>query len=407
MPWWTLFALWVACPGAIAGAWQTTLAGGFGEDAAHDVAIDPGGGVVVAGRTELSGDCGRFGVARLTRHGALKWRTTVDPACSLATQVVVDPQGHVVAAGLAGGADESFLGYFTVVQLDGQNGVERWRYAPAGAVAGRLQLNAPEGPVLTFVTVTTDAYGEPAQRAACVQLDPANGTPRWSLDDCTGVLGAGTDGSWTIARPDAVVRLESLAGPERWRVSREPGSVAALDPADDLLVLSPAAITKYSGADAAPRWSVPTAGVPSVGRIGDQGDLWVATSAFRAEGAELRVRRFDGATGGERWVMHETLPPPTVATVRDLAVDADGTAYIGGRFGEDVLWRLGPTDGRVQWRRGFATPGGLVHALAAGDRHEIFAVGAVRAADDGQVGTFAAMRLRSRSGRSARPLRNP
>lgn len=401
-----------------AAAWQVHVGTGFGEDRAGAVAFLPDGDVVAGGLTERSGDAGVATVVRLTHGGRLAWKTLIEPRASQVTAVAVDGAGDVFGGVLLGGVDESDLGRFGVVALDGRTGRERWRHVDPLAIRGTLALDE-RGTVVIGRVQAPDEDGD--ARRVCSALDGATGTERWRREEC-GEQVAVLAGHDVVAAGGGVVRrLAGADGAETWRadVGLSP-RLLRTGGGDGIVVADDTEILLLDGAGGSVRWrrtldrvSPPVGGIHDVA-LGPSGDVIVAGGSTFEPGAgtQLVVVRLARATGGERWrtVLDGDDALLDLDAARAVGVDRRGDVLVAATLGESGASRvavlaLDGATGAVRWQRHARGDGGVADALALG-AHGAIAVGgglvAPGTSDDDTVASFLVLHL---TGRALGPVR--
>lgn len=277
----------------------------------HDVALQPGGGVIVAGTLghpnvgEYRWDCS-FVVARVVRRtGAVDWRTELpdcgddeiyefDPARSPGEEIVrVDAAGDVVVARFrARGA------HLEVVKLDGTTGADDRREA---------LLVKYEGSTGTELWRHRSTLRFPGLLAVAASGDVLASAAR----DVGGDVALG-----------AILALDGVTGAERWQSAALWGATVALtsDRAGDVVAAGNG--STYAGEDRPLRYSAAAA-------------------------------KLDGATGATLW-QRSLADLGENVEVQGAAVDPSGTVVVAAREVPGRTWLAGldGRDGKLLWTIG-------------------------------------------------------
>lgn len=401
-----------------AAAWQVHVGTGFGEDRADAVAFLPSGDVVAGGFTERSGDQGVATVVRLTRGARLAWKTRLEPRASQVTAMAVDGAGDVFGGVLLGGVDESNLGSFGVVALDGRTGRERWRHVDPLAIGGTL---APGQRGTVVVGWLEPPQEEGDARRVCSALDGETGAERWRREDCGEQVAVLAESDLVAAGGGVVRRLAVADGAETWRadVGLSP-RLLRTGAGDGIVVADDTEIVLLDGADGSVRWrrtidrvSPPVGGIHDVA-LGPSGDVIVAGGSTFEPGAgtQLVVARLARANGRERWrtVLDGDDALLDLDAARAVGVDRRGDVLVAATLAETGASRvavlaLDGATGAVRWRRNARGNGGVTYALALGTHGAIALGGGLVAPgtnDADVVASFLVLRL---TGRALGPVR--
>ena len=333
--------------------WQRTVAGAAGAvDAAHVVAVDARGDVLVGGGTRArDADLDMTTVKLAGADGAQRWRRDLGGSAGGFDEghaVATTAGGDVVAAGYV------FNGFgrstdFTVARLSGRTGAERWRQEINGFVFGQSPGH---------------------DQAVAVAVDAA--------DDVAVAGGIADEGR---SRVFAVVKLDGETGREQWRAlihgnsfaGQESARAVAFDAAGDVLAAgflhnqhprafdSDLFVVKLAGKDGTELWRRI---VPSQHRgdafalaLDRSGDVVVAGLLSQAAtGSDFIVVKLAGATGDERWRRVVTGAATYSSAARALAVDAVGDVVAIGKVvdattgGDVVVLKLDGQTGAETWR---------------------------------------------------------
>ncbi len=391
-----------------AGAWQAHLPGSGGGVLA--VAFDAGGNVVAGGLTERGGDHGISTVAKLSPDGTLLWKTIVDPHGSQARSVAVDPSGQVIVGGLAGGYDETDLGYFTAVKLDGSSGAELWRYVTEDRDSGGKVVVDGNGDVVVSHHHLV-SWEDDIITVVCRKLSGGDGSTLWENTDCGAVvLAVDQAGDLMAGRSDRVIKLSGETGLELWhtdlavppRFVRSPG--LKVDRAGDVVVEHGNQLTKLSGATGSISWhrAIDGFGTDSVGlrdlTTDEHGDVVVggSTEYVSGIGSDLLVAKFSGVDGSARW--RRIIDGRNLEHVpsRDAAyrvhVDRRGHVIVAADLERHynrsrlVLMKLTGERGSTRWSRRLKGRGGIWGALAVDSLGRIAAGGGLHPPVLGDVG---------------------
>jgi outer membrane protein assembly factor BamB len=221
--------------------WRVEVSPGTGfNNSARSLVAAADGDALVAGLLDPE----TFLVLRLDgASGAEDWRFTEgvflpgSEIVNIASSVVEDPGGDVVAAGAIEAGGDSNTADFTVLKLDGATGGELWRYAVADTISGARAVPDANGDVLA-------AHGYLA-----VKLAGVTGTPLWTQALSHFVahtrLTAGSD--LLVAGVSRAFRLDGNTGLPRWSITFGQPDVGlgfpdasqpavALDPSDRLAI---------------------------------------------------------------------------------------------------------------------------------------------------------------------------
>jgi hypothetical protein len=384
-----------------ARAWQAHLPGSKNGGQVLAVAFDAGGNLVAGGVTERGGDHGVSTVAKLSPDGTLLWKTIVDPQGSQARSVAVDPSGQVIVGGLAGGTDESDLGYFTAVKLDGSSGAELWRYVTEDRdSAGKVVVDGNGDVVVShhhLVSWEDDIFS-----VVCRKLSGGDGSTLWENMDCGAlVLAVDQAGNLMAGRTGRVIKLSGETGLELWHtdLAVPPPVVSSpdlkVDRAGDVVVGHGKQLTKLSGAAGSISWHRVIDGL-GAGWDGmrdfttdEHGDVVVggSTAYVSGIGSDLFVAKFSGVDGSERWrriIDGRNLEHvPTVDAAERVQVDRRGHVIVAANLERHhnrsrlVLMKLTGERGGTRWSRRLKGRGGIWRALAVDSLGRIAAGGAL------------------------------
>ena len=246
---------------SLAGAWQAHLATTYGSEALA-VAFGPSGSVVVGGVTNRGGDQGFAIVLKLASDGSELWRRGVDRYGSQTRRIFVDAAGDVLAAGFAGGVDESNLGHFTAVKLDGATGAELWRHEPLDSFGGEIFIDAA-GNVLASIGIFNEEGPDADIGRICRKLASADGSVLWESGDCAPVGAVDGAGDLYVGSYGLLRKLSGADGHEIWRATpvrvqptpfQGPPKMT-VDPAGDLVLAQGPGVAKFSGQNGALVWT--------------------------------------------------------------------------------------------------------------------------------------------------------
>lgn len=345
-----ILALVGACSLAIGvAAWQVEIVGTarHSTDVARAMAVDPDGHVVIAGVTQNTGIPQDFTVLKVDgSSGAALWQKTIHGTAPStqggdgANAVAVDAAGDVFAAGVitnvGTGAD------FIVVKFDEVSAVELWRQTINGTANGFDSAN----------TVAVDAAGD--------------------------VVAAGFLGNTGTGGDFSVIKFHGGTGTELWRRSITDGRAAfdsatavVVDADGDVIVagvLASAstgdnfAVLKFDGGSGAELWRQAIYGTAFGGAaqavaLDAAGDV-VAAGALTNAGSltDFAVAKFDGASGVEHWRRSINGQANRPEEARTVAVNAAGDVIAAGAidkdFGRDFsVVKFAGTSGTELWRR--------------------------------------------------------
>jgi hypothetical protein len=480
-------------------AWQTNINGpGTNFDVGGAVAVDATGDVIAAGKIN-GGKVQDFAVFKLAgATGIERWRRILSsPADSggSAHAVAADARGDVVAAGVVGRSAGGHNGvtHFAVIKLKGATGVEMWRriltgrpkdsYSEANAVA----VDSAGNVVAAGQTVNAGTGGD----FTVVKLDGNSGVERWrriidcgrgaglkdeamaiALDAAGDVVaagemcgfafalgGVGSEKPLEFTSEFTVVKLDGTSGAERWRYvigSTDRMRIAAavtVDAAGSVVVTgSTGSLQPRSGEAARPTPLTQRFDFIVVKLDGDSGvERWrrVVTSQFGGDGRAVVVDgagdvvaagltevaalsldpskslpprptivKLDGATGAELWRRFVTGNHPAKVLrfvleggIGGVAVDAANDVMVAGSTsnagtGDDfTVVKLDGRTGNERWRRvisGTAKASWDTAAAVAVDAAgNVVAVG--RTDNAGTSFDFTVVKLRGSDGQLYRP----
>lgn len=368
-----LLALVLLTVAASADAWVTVLDRPTVDTGASLVASDARGNIVVAGRSDLSGDQGQLTVTKLSSNGPVEWATKVPDVLTLDPRsLALDPAGNAYVAGAVGGDDEDSFGPFTVLRFDAATGVERWRWTPHPheGRADRVAVD-PAGDLLAAGHYQIpDAGGGDLGIGLCVKLAADTGRERWRAERIDGAsrgVAVRPDGDVITLDTDAVRRLRGATGAVVWSTAAAiAGDRVEVDAAGDAVVAGTHQVTKVSGEDGGIVWHAEPAGFDDTHPFHDvaldaSGDVTLGGSIASADAGEFAVVRLAGRTGGERW--RQVVPGDGRGAAGAVAVDRAGDVIgVGQLDGYPNGWRfqvlrLDGATGAVAWRREHPLPG--------------------------------------------------
>lgn len=309
--------------------------GGLRDDYPAQVAVNPAGEVYVAGNTGSTvADFGPFTlnntqygdafIAKLNASGTWLWARQLGSGRPKITNLIIDEQGELYAAGSFGEPSVSFGSITLTTRL----------------IPNSSSLTGSE----IFVAKLTDA----GAYAWAVQGD-SNGQ---NLANSAALAYDGTGHLYlTGAYYSKSMRLGNIVLPNLSDVQPQ----APEAPRAYTNYYSDAYVAKLDAATGAWQWGARAGGAQSDG-IGNvaadkQGRLYVAGGAFGVPGFDsplpgggrARLAQLDGATGSWRWAL-----PVVAAAVRQLAVDDSGRVHVVGffdgataTFGATMLVRAG------------------------------------------------------------------
>ncbi|HEY3358939.1 MAG TPA: DUF2341 domain-containing protein [Polyangia bacterium] len=291
-------------------AWRQTHDHAGGDDRATQVAVAPGGDVVVTGFVWNGASFDIHTIRHDGASGALKWQRTYDGAGhgeDLATAVVVDATGAVYVAGFGqsaaqGSADLVVLKY----AADGTPAWVQTYDGPAhGHDRGYALAAAPDG-----VVVTGESHNGTDYDCVTIKLD-AGGAQRW-------------------------VRRRTSAGDDQC-------SQALVDAAGDVVVAGRALhgtnydlfVEKLGGATGTLLWSFEHDGAyseePHRLATDASGNVIVAGHTFSVtSGDDLYLAQLDGQSGALRWSNTYNTGDGNGDTPVGLVVDAVGDVFVAG-----------------------------------------------------------------------------
>lgn len=245
-----LLALLVLGAGSPAGAWLTTVTGDApAVDQGRAIAKSPDGNLVVAGTVLERGRGTVLAVSKLSAGGESFWRRDVatDPVGFNEGRVIsvgdvaVHTDGDVAVTGTAPGTPRADL---VVARLDGASGTPRWSVRIGGGRAyshARDVVFTPSGDVVVAGSLSDDE----TSHFTVIQLDGTDGSEEWRFtwaglrDGNANALDIATDGDVVVAgrlRNDdddfAVAKLDGQTGEYRWR--RIIGDAGGYDEAYDV-----------------------------------------------------------------------------------------------------------------------------------------------------------------------------
>lgn len=323
---------------------------------ARAVAIGPDGHAVAAGRA-----AGNFTVVKLDQEdGTPYWVAHIPGGDAFA--VGVDAAGDVVAAGT--GPSGMFA-----VKLDGSDGAELWRAEPVGAAPGgqvrALALDAEGNAAVAGFTVTAGSRAS----FTVVELDGDDGSERWrhaiephpfagineaiavAVDPYGDVVATGSvqvslmDNALPIEF--RVVKLWGDDGSVAWQRDLSPGPPSdsgralAVDAAGDVIAAgsiadeagSHPAVMKLSGADGTDLWrNLEDGRAADAVAVDGAGDV-IATGTGRVDGGfDILLRKLAGATGTEIWHAQIDGPGSGEDRGRAVVVDSKNDVVVAGRL---------------------------------------------------------------------------
>ena len=489
-------------------AWQANINGpGNDSDVGGAVAVDATGDVIAAGRID-GGKIQDFAVIKLGgATGIERWRRILSgPADSggSANAVATDARGDVVAAGRVGASVGGHNGifHFAVIKLKGATGVEMWRRILTGrpknshSEANAVAVDSAGNVVAAGQTVNAGTGDD----FTVVKLDGNSGVERWrriidcgrgaglkdeamaiALDAVGDVVaagemcgfkfvweGPGAEKPFEFTSEFTVVKLDGTSGAERWRYvigsstnSTGIAAAVAVDAAGNVVVTgSTGSLQPGSGEAARPTPLTQRFDFIVVKLDGDSGvERWrrVVTSQFGGNGSEVVVDgagdvvaagtteaaapspdrskylpprptivKLDGATGAELWRRFVTGNRPDKVTMGALegaiggvAVDAANDVMVAGSTsnagtGDDfMVVKLDGRTGKERWRRvisGTAKASwDMAAAVAVDAAGNVVAVGRTDNADTSKDFTVVKLRgsdgqlYRSGKGKGSRP----
>ena len=479
-------------------AWQTNI-NGPGSDVGGAVAVDAAGDVIAAGRID-GRQVQDFAVIKLDgATGAARWRRILSGAADSGGQVhavAVDTRGDVVAAGRVGASVGGHDGvtHFAVIKLKGATGVEMWR---------RILTGRPKRSISKANAVAVDSAGNVVAAGqtvnagtgadfTVVKLDGNSGVERWRrIIDCghgaalrdearaialdaTGDVvaagemcgfafvweGPGGDKPFELTSEFTVVKLDGTSGAERWRYvigssTNSRGIAAAVtgDGAGNVVVtgftgsLQPGSgeaprptalpqrldfiVVKLDGDSGVERWrQVITSqfgGSGSAVLVDGAGDVVAAgltqvaapdPDPSKSSPSRATIVKLDGATGAELWRRLVEGNQPDRFTLGALegaiggvAVDAANDVMVAGSTsnagtGDDfTVVKLDSRTGNERWRRvisGTAKASwDMAAAVAVDAAGNVVAVGRTENADT--LADFTVIKLRGSDGQLYRP----
>ena len=148
------------------------------------VAFDPRQDVVVAGRTDVSGDQGLLSVAKFSRSGRLRWQSTLpDVLTTDPRSLAVDGAGHLRGGGRGWGRRRHFRAVHGH-QFYGSDGNEAWRWQPSGGegLAAQVAVDDHDAVFVVGGYGIPDGEGGTIVSGVVAKLDGTTGTPHWRLD---------------------------------------------------------------------------------------------------------------------------------------------------------------------------------------------------------------------------------
>jgi hypothetical protein len=365
-----------------ARAWQAYLGGSFAEDRGTLVAFAPRRDVIVAGETEVSGDCARLTVARFARRGDRVWETRFARDCFRPGQLFVDDAGDVIVQGTEQ-QDESSTEDGVILKLHGDDGVVLWAYTldlPSNESRGGITIEAVEesGSVVAVLkVVASSSTGDPALTYFRVVVDGDTGAERSRTQ---------------IAPPDPSPSPLRFVGPGVLRKERPDGSVVWE--------------RTIAGFD------LPVTFVRAL-QIDRMGNVYLAGAAGgdpTSFDRDFTVVKLDGRDGRELW--RHTLgegPSARHGEARAMVLDRRGNVFATGAVasptadsGRSVprfaVVRIQSGRGQLRWLTYLAGEAGVGYAIALDRRGDVAVVGAgYPAGYDGSV--FTAARLSGSTGR--------
>lgn len=403
----------------LAGAWQAHLATTYGSEALA-VAFGPSGSVVVGGVTNRGGDQGFAIVLKLASDGTELWRRGVDPYGSQTRRIFVDAAGDVLVAGLAGGTDESNLGHFTAVKLDGATGAELWRHEPLDSFGGEIFIDAA-GNVVASIAILVNEGGPDADIGMiCRKLASADGSVLWESGDCATVGAVDAAGDLYVGSYGLLRKLSGEDGHELWRATPvivqptpfQGTPQMTVDAAGDLVLAQGPGVAKFSGQNGALSWTRVIAGLgsPFFGEIKDvatdtNGDVVVGggTSYVPNKGNDFFVSKLAGTNGRRLW--HRRINGRNrdyrggIEYAIGVGLDAAGDVVAAGQvdrgFGqsETGVFKLSAKRGKVLWVRQPQGGGGYCRALAVDPLGVSVVAGSSGLAEEVGADPFFALRL--------------
>jgi outer membrane protein assembly factor BamB len=312
-----------------ASAWQFTAGGDAnGSGRGESVVVDRNGHVVAAGSVRDPDEVDHFFVVKVNRkHGHEIWRFE-RPVASGARAVALDPQGHVVAAGSSGPSSDG-PGGMTVIKLDRETGTPHWITQMSGGAALGVAVDAA-GDVIAAGSGFGTGMG-------IVKLSGGTGAELWraqprgvfggqaralALDRSGNVIVAGTVFNTEFQPSFAVMKLSGTDGSEQWRH-----------------VITP---HEFSGGDEARAVAVDATGDVFAG-----GGVRLFTGTDLPE--EFTVVKLAGGDGSVLWRHH--VDPGVDDSLRALTLDHNGDVIAAGNLGvAGAVVKLAGPDGTELWR---------------------------------------------------------
>ena len=397
-------------------SWRNTLhRNDASADQALALAVLASGDVVAAGKTTRAQGQSSFVVHRFaSSDGNVAWTRDLGPG--KATALVADVAGDVIAGGNLYLPEGSPM---VVAKLAGDDGSERWRFAPPRSLAEFLApiavALAPNGDV--FAAILQQGKAGPV-RVIAYRLAAADGSVLWRRKLANGrvvsllvdsqanvLLGMRSDGSQSRLR---LVKLAGGTGAKQWikRLAMWGFNAGlALTPADDAAVIGQSVeqlVFMLDGTTGQERWR------HSLGELFDghvavtpAGDVLAAAAS--GLGDRTTVVKIDGATGARSWGRElDVFVEGLGCSPTSLVSGANGDALLAGcdldNFAGvpfDVL-ALAAANGALRWHRSLDGPrtpasfgshdddlGPAVGALAPDPFGNVVAVGST---DDGTHG---------------------
>ncbi len=227
-------------------------------DSAAEVALDLGGDILAGGSTSNVGTNQDVQVAKLTPDGTALWTRQIDsaaPADDFFEDMAVGPGGDVVVAGTFSGS------LFSIVRLAGATGVPHWQHdVPAPAYSRGVTVGFDAGgDVLASGDYVTSAE---TRDVVAVKLDGATGEERWrtilnggnaafdvdearaAAIDGDGSFYVGVRASTTDGDGFTVYKLSGVTGGVLWRYDH-----ASHDYGETLMLALDGAGHLYAGGD--------------------------------------------------------------------------------------------------------------------------------------------------------------
>jgi uncharacterized delta-60 repeat protein len=376
--------------------WREVLDGtANGEDQAFAVRADAAGDVVAAGFTRNSDTIDDFTIVKLSGlDGTSLWNrflnSTSTDSNDVATAVVVDGAGDVIAAGSTGNRGTGVLtNDFSVIKYSGVDGAELWRQVLSGTSTGFDQANAVavDGAGDVITAGVTENIGTDRDFTV-IKFSGVDGTILWdqvvqgsansvdeadalTIDSAGDVIAAGFTINLPLGRAGfTVIKFTGADGTELWRQvifgAAHQGDFAhavAVDGAGDIIAAGNTrnsgslnddfTVIKFSGVDGTELWrqaidgsatnSLDQALAVTVDQAGDVVAAGLIGSAFA-------VLKFSGADGTELWRRLLSGGAANAVTV-DGVGDVIAAGRAGGVSNDFAVFKLSGTTGVQQWSR--------------------------------------------------------